>query len=284
MVAWPLLVAEILIFGTTAFCLLIAPATDSRDKMARAFESSWRSLALLASVCSPLTLLVSTADVTGVSVRAAIPFLPQVLRETHLGHIWSWSFPATVVLLIVAWLPIRGVIRTSLLCLFAALLLLSGSLVSHAIDKGAFAVGVYFIHQIAVALWLGAIVGLWFGVVRGGFGADWVRQAAPRVSRAAGWSVAILLLSGLFSAYSALGPDPSHLVDTAYGRILLVKIGAATPVLLLGADNRYRLMAKIAKESSRKTLLRNVSIESALLILILGLADLLANTPPAHHR
>lgn len=284
MVGWPLLVAETLIFGTTAFCLLLAPATDLRDKVVHAFESSWRSLALLASVFSPLTLLVSTADMAGVSLRAAISVLPQVVRETHLGHIWSWSFPATVLLLVVSWLPIRGVIRTSLLSLLAALLLLSGSLLSHAIDKGALAVSIYFIHQIAAALWLGAIVGIWFGVVRGGLGADWVRQTAPRVSRAAGWCVAILLLSGVYSAYSILGPDPSRLLDTAYGRTLLVKIGAATPVLLLGADNRYRLMATIGRESSRKTLLRNVSIESGVLILILGLADLLANTPPPHHR
>jgi copper resistance protein D len=283
-VGWPLLVAETLIFGTAAFCLLLAPTHESRDDVVQAFESPWRCLALLASVFSPLTLLISAADMAGVSLRAAISVLPQVVRETHLGRVWSWSFPATVLLLVVAWLPMRSVIRTSLLCVLAALLLLSGSLLSHAIDKGALAVSIYLIHQIAAALWLGAIVGIWFGVVRGGLGPDWVRQAAPRVSRAAGWCVAVLLISGVYSAYSTLGPDPSRLLDTAYGRTLLVKIGAATPVLLLGADNRYRLMATLARESSRNTLLRNVTIESAVLILILGLADVLANTPPPHHR
>ena len=282
-VTWPLLVAETLILGTTAFCLLIAPRTDSRDKVPHAFESCWRSLALLASVFSPLTLLVTTADMADVSVRAAIPLLPQVVCETHLGHVWSWSFPVTVALLVAAWLPISAIKRSSLLCFLAALLLLSGSLLSHAIDRGVLAVSIDFIHQVAAALWLGAVVGIWFGAVRGGLGADWVRQAAPRVSRAAGWSVAILLLSGLYTAYSALGPNPSRLIDTAYGRTLLVKLGAATPVLLLGASNRYWLMATITRESSQKALLRNVSVESALLVLILGLAVLLANTPPAHH-
>jgi putative copper resistance protein D len=282
-VAWPPLVAEALIFGTTAFCLLIAPTTGSRDRVADAFAFSWRSLALLASVFSPLTLLVTTADMADVSVRGAIPLLPQVVRETHFGHTWSWSFPATLALLVVAWLPISAIIRSSLLCVLAALLLLSGSLLSHAIDRGMLAVSIHFIHQVAAALWLGAIVGVWFGAVRGGFGADWVRRAAPRVSRAAGWSVAVLLLSGLYTAYSALGPNPGRLLDTTYGRTLLVKIGVAMPVLLLGAGNRYWLMATMARESSQKALLRNVSIESALLILILGLAALLANTPPAHH-
>ena len=283
--AWPLLVAEVLMFGTAAFFLLIAPTANFLEEgLGRAFESVWRVLALVTLVCSPLALLINTADMAGVSFGAALPLLPQVLWGTHFGHVWTWSFAATVALLMVARLPIPTATRARGLCVFAALLLLFGSLMSHAIDTGALAVGVHFIHQIAAALWLGAIAGLWLGGAGTGYGAVWVQHAAPRVSRLAGWTVLVLVLTGLGSSYSALGAHPDRLVDTEYGRTLLVKVGAAALVLLIGASNRYHMLSTLAKDTARSALLRNVRIESLLLILILGLAALLANTPPAPER
>ncbi len=53
-------------------------------------------------------------------------------------------------------------------------------------------------------------------------------------------------------------------------------------VLLIGAYNRYWLMPAVSESSAQASLLRNVGIESILLIGVLGLAALLANTPPAH--
>jgi len=281
LVAWPLLVAETLIFGTAAFALLLAPDTRS-DEMANALTPLWRGLALLAMVFSPLALLVGTANMGDLSMRAAIPFLPQVVRETHFGHVWMWSFPLTVMLTAVAWTFGRGRLRTAVLGLVACALLLLGSFSSHAIDRGKIAVTVYFIHEVAAALWIGAILGLWLGAVRGKLGSGWIRQAAPRVSGVAGWTVTILILSGLYTAYHSLGADPRRLIDAAYGRTLVDKVCAAMVVLLIGAYNRYWLMPNVSEASAQDSLLRNVGVESVLLIGVLGLAALLANTPPAH--
>jgi hypothetical protein len=41
------------------------------------------------------------------------------------------------------------------------------ALLSHAIDKGTLPVAVYFFHEIAVALWVGALLGLDGGGIRG---------------------------------------------------------------------------------------------------------------------
>jgi len=281
LVAWPLLVAETLIFGTAAFALVLAPDTRS-EEMANALTPLWRGLALLAVVFSPLALLVGTANMGDLSLRAAMPFLPQVIRETHFGHVWMWSFPLTLVLLVVASTSGRGPLRTAILGLVACALLLLGSFSSHAIDRGRIAVLVYFTHEVAAALWIGAILGLWFGAVRGKLGSGWIRQTAPRVSGVAGWTVTILILSGLYTAYHSLGADPHRLIDAAYGRTLVDKVCAAMVVLLIGAYNRYWLMPKVSEASAQDTLLRNVSVESVLLIGVLGLAALLANTPPAH--
>ena len=115
------------------------------------------------------------------SLRAAIPFLPQVIRETHFGRIWSWSFPLTLALLVIPWTPGRGRLKTAVLGLVACTLLLLVSFSSHAIDRGTIAVIVYFTHEVAAALWIGAVLGLWFGAARGKLGSAWVLQTAPRV-------------------------------------------------------------------------------------------------------
>ncbi len=279
-VVWPLLVAETLAFGTAAFCALIAPPSE-KDSACR-FESFWRVWALVALVASPLVLVKATADMARVSLPAAVAIVPQVVRQTHLGHVWSCSAALTVVLMATAWLPLRLAIKSSSVCGLAAVLLLCGSLVSHAVDRGVVAVGVHFLHQVAAALWLGAIVGLWLGAGRDAHNSDWLRRAAPRVSRLAAWTVAVLLLTGLWSAYYGLGADPERLADTLYGRTLLVKVGAASLALFIGAGNRYRVLPALVTERSRRALLRNVSMESLLLIGILAVAALLASTPPAH--
>lgn len=283
LIAWPLLVAEIAIFGTAAFCLAVVPPTEDRGHVVRAFRSVWRVLSVVATMLSPIALLADTADMAGRPLGAAFPFLPTVVSDTHFGHVWSWSFPASIALAIVAWLPSRGNTTTVLLCGFAGLTLLGGSLTSHAIDHGAAAVAAYLIHQVAAALWIGALVGLWVGAFRCRLGSTWVQRIAPRVSRLAGWCVIVLLLSGVYSADAALGLDPGRLVSTAYGRILLAKLAVAIPVLLMGAQNRYLLLASVGADASQRTLLRNVGSESALLIIVMGLASWLGNTPPAYH-
>jgi putative copper export protein len=279
--AWPMVLAQVMIFGTGFFSLIVAAGADAQAE-SLTYTPLWRRLAVLAFVASPIFLLVNTTSMADVSLRAAIPFLPQVVRQTHLGAVWLWSFPVTIILLIVTWLPSAGAIKTATLCALAGALLLLGSISGHAIDKGNIAVAIYFVHEVAAALWIGAIVGLWLGVVSGRLGADWVRLTAPRVSRLAGWTVAILILSGLYTAYYALGEDPNRLIYALYGRILVLKICAASLVLLIGAYNRYFLLPKLAEAPSRDALLRNVGLESTLLIGILGIAALLANTPPAH--
>src|SRR5579863_9274135 len=207
LIAWPLLMAEVLIFGTAAFALLLAPKAQS-EEVAGALTPLWRVLALMAVVSSPLALLIGTANMGDLSLRAALPFVGEVVRETHFGKVWLWSFPLCLSLAAISWTRGCGSLKTAALGLAACGLLLLGSLSGHAIDRGAFAVVVYFTHEAAAALWIGAILGLWVGAARGKLGSDWVLRTAPRVSGVAGWTVTILILSGLYTAYYSLGADP----------------------------------------------------------------------------
>jgi putative copper export protein len=162
-------------------------------------------------------------------------------------------------------------------------LLLLEALLSHAIDKGTFAVTIYFLHEASVSLWVGALLAFWM-ITRYGDPPDiWVEHAARRVSRIALWSVIVLVITGVYTAYNGLGLDPYHLLFSAYGRTLITKIVVFTGVMAIGAYNRYWLVPNVADSVACDALLRNVCVESViLLVAVTGLATLLANTPPAH--
>src|SRR5260370_11468156 len=154
--AWPLVAAEILIFGTAVFAFLIAPSAESQpDGVAHSLTPLWRGLALLAFLISPIVLLVDCANIADVSLPAAISFLPQVMHETHLCRIWLWAFPVTVFLLIAALMPGYRPIKIAILGILTGSLLALTSLSGHAIDRGAIAVAVYCVHDVGAALWIG---------------------------------------------------------------------------------------------------------------------------------
>ena len=87
--------------------------------------------------------------------------------------------------------------------------------------------------------------------------------------------------SGIYLAYEGLGHSLYHLLYSSYGRVLSLKVELFAVILVVGAYNRLYLIPKIDQPSSRRTLLRNVSAEALMIIGVIGLAALLAATPPA---
>ena len=147
------------------------------------------------------------------------------------------------------------------------------------------AVAVYVVHEIAAGLWIGALLGLWILARRRKAPERWVEAAAQRVSQLAAWCVLALVLTGAYSAYATLGLNLSQLLFSTYGRTLFAKGVVFGIVLALGAYNRYRLVLEVKTSMAREALLRNVGVESLILLVgVLALASLLANTPPAHNH
>lgn len=283
---WPLVLAVLTIFGTGAFALFFAPSSDPRgEAVVITLSPLWRVLAVVVLLTAPLVLLDITAEMAAVSWWEAIPLIPTVMTDTHVGRVWAGFMPATVLLLAGALLPPQYSFRTIGLLTLSTLLLLFDALSSHATDKGAMAVAVYFVHEIAVGLWIGALLGLWIVARRGQVPEHWVEDAARRVSKLAAWCVLAVVLTGAYTAYEALGVNVSLLLFSVYGRTLSAKIILFGLVLALGAYNRYRLVPEVKVPRSRNALLRNVGAESLILLVgVLALAALLANTPPAHNH
>ena len=281
--AWPLVGSQVVIFGTTAFALFAAPGVVSDgEESIRALVRLWRVLALIVVLASPVRFLSVAAGMADSTFREVIPVMPQVMRETFAGRVWTWRLAVALALGIVAWFLTPGRIATTLIFVISVALLAFQSVTSHAVDKGAFAIAVHFTHQAAAGMWIGALVSLLIGASYGHAGADWIRSATTRVSTIAGWSVAVLIVTGLVRAWDALGLRFDLLVNSIYGRTLLWKVGTAGTVILIGGYNRYRLVGSIGESSARAALIRNVTVECVLLAAVLGWSVVLANTPPPH--
>ena len=126
-------------------------------------------------------------------------------------------------------------------------------------------------------------MGLWVGARRGRMPEYWVENTARRVSTLAAWCVCVIVLTGAYSAYEALGVHVALLLSSVYGRILSAKLVLFGLLLILGAYNRYRLVPAVHVLRPRQALVRNVGVECLLLLVgVLALASLLAHTPPAH--
>jgi copper transport protein len=133
------------------------------------------------------------------------------------------------------------------------------------------------VHLGAAAFWLGGLV------VLAGF---LLRQAdrrelgviLPEWSRWAGLAVSLLLLAGLVMAVIEIA-TPRALIDTTYGRLLLIKIGLVGVVIATAAYSRRLVRTKLAP--SRPEALRLAVIgESVVLACVLVVVSVLVHTTP----
>ncbi|MEA2649318.1 MAG: copper resistance protein [Candidatus Binataceae bacterium] len=283
---WPVVLAQTLIFGSAMFCLILNWCGERRarngDVFGRALLGWWRMLALVVALISPLMFIDEVAGMAGVSMSNALPLVGEVLAQTHAGHVWRCVLPTTFVLLLAAWLPLRQSARALSLVVLCAALCFGGSIMSHAIDFGTTAVAMRFVHALAAGAWAGALFGYWVGARSSNPENRLNLDSARLLSRLSGWSVSIMITSGIYLAFVGLGRSFNHPLYSSYGRVLAAKIEAFAIVLAIGAYNRFFLVPTIDLASTRRLLVRNVATESLIIVGVIGLAALLAATPPAH--
>jgi copper transport protein len=148
-------------------------------------------------------------------------------------------------------------------------------------------------HVLAMAFWLGGLVALLFilpGATRRLDRADRGRLLAAvlsRFSQVALISVAVVLLTGLIQAYVYVGV-PGDLLDTAYGRAVLVKFLLLLLVVAIAAYNRRRSVPRVnriaaggeAPGRAGVLLRRALRGEVAILLVVLGVTSALAAYAP----
>ena len=148
------------------------------------------------------------------------------------------------------------------------------------------------VHLLAAGAWLGGLAPL----------AALLRQAealpndraftncaetVTRFGNAAVICVAALVVTGLVNAYYLL-PEPRSLLDTTYGRVLLLKICVFLIALAIAAVNRNRLTPALKRSNewhsattgAARTLRRNVFLEQVLGAVVVLLVAALGVSPP----
>jgi putative copper resistance protein D len=280
---WPLVLASAATFGTATFVLAVRGFDGGpAGSIVAALLPAWRLMAIAIFLVSPIMVLKLTAEMSGLSWREALPLVPEVMTQTHSGEVWRWALIVAALLLVSVFAPLASTARAVALACFSAVLMFCEAQLSHAVDHGSMAVLIDLVHETAAGSWIGALLGLWLVTRLAQPPSNWIASAARVVSTIAVWSVAALVLSGAYTAYQGLGLSFDRLLFSSYGRTLIIKVVVFCAVLSIGAYNRERLMPDVAASATQRTLLRNAGIEALVLGgVVVGLAALLANTPPA---
>lgn len=134
------------------------------------------------------------------------------------------------------------------------------------------------LHVATMAAWIGALMPLGLALRAGGEGGV---AMLGRFSRTIPWLLAGLVVSGVVLAVIQIG-RPTALLTTAYGIVLLAKLGLVAGLLALAAFNRWRLTPQIARGdiAARHSLSRAIVLELAIAVLILGAVAGWRFTPP----
>jgi copper transport protein len=170
-----------------------------------------------------------------------------------------------------------GVLRKTVLAAGLAIVAVAiGGALGHAAEfYPAVSIPIKAIHLVAVALWLGGLITL----AACGLQATGFHRAAHQTSRLALWAVATIVVTG-FAQSVLIAGSPINLMGTRYGAFLTAKTAGLIGLVMFGARNRTRLLPRLDLDSGSEPLTRSVAWETALMILILIVAGVLAATPP----
>ena len=179
---------------------------------------------------------------------------------------------------------------------WAALLIVSPGLAGHASsqDPRALLLAAATVHVAAMCVWIGGLFALALGVPRATRtveGPDRTRLLSSllaRFSPLALGSVIAIAITGTIQAIVEVGSFGA-LIDTAFGRAVLIKIGLLLVLIGLGAVNRQRLLPaakKLASAGERlgavgRSIRRNLRLEVVLVIVVLGVTAALVSYPPS---
>jgi putative copper resistance protein D len=298
--------STLMVGGILSFCCLVADPADAA-KLARA-ESFRRPLTRLLWLCLVLALfsgiawlVVLSADIAGETPAQAlsedVPWV--VLTETRFGHAWIARFAIAGLIAAEIALYDPKTLWTSRWLRVGAMLLAAGFLGLLASSGHAGAAGGFFgdlhwiadaLHLVAAGAWLGGLVPLALLLALAGRAADGVSmqiaiRATPRFSALGIACVATILATGIINTFVLVGSWPA-LVETDYGRLLLIKIAVFFAMVAIAAVNLFCLRHRMHEARTLRQLKWNALAEAGLglaVIAIVGALGIMTPGLPMHH-
>ncbi|WP_250532567.1 CopD family protein [Caballeronia sp. AZ10_KS36] len=254
-------------------------------------------LACLASLLfSTAAFWIHCALMSESTLAEAGPAVYMMLRETGYGHAWFAAgllgFGALVLLSLppttrarrmpVAWLCIAGVA-------------LARSNTGHSVDAGFFSLRVWadWIHLLSISVWVGLVIATSYVVAPRLVSAEETDREngasfIQTLSDTATVSLVVLFATGAYNGWRSIG-SPAGFIASAYGQILLLKLGLVLLAAALGGHNRFfampQLLASLHGGSLRQVALalkrfsRVLHLESIVLVTVLIAAAVLGSSP-----
>jgi len=143
------------------------------------------------------------------------------------------------------------------------------------------------LHVVAASAWLGALLSLLFAalplvrgtraasaIASGPLVASLVRSFHPVALTCA----VIVVLSGLVAAWLRL-PTVASLWESAYGRVLLLKLLFVAGVAVMGALNWRRMLPSLGNDAAARRITRTASAELTIAAVVLAVTAVLVSTP-----
>lgn len=229
------------------------------------------------SICAALLVALTISDVSGVRLQDLSPV--DVWSAAGLVETTSaWRATAVMAAFVaVATVPVLRWSWTPVLLAGALLTLVPLAVTGHSSSGGAhdIATNSLLIHLVAAALWAGGLLALLAHVLRRG---GHTYLAARRFSAVALWCFAAAAISGVVNA--AVRIAPSDILDSTYGRLLVVKALALCGLGVFGWRQRRSALASLqADPLTRAPFLRLALVEAAIFAATFGVAVGLGRTP-----
>ena len=302
---WLILLGALAMVGGLVFDTLVSRpslarhgAAETAKSIANALTSRsmrlvWTGLGVFLVACVG-QLILSTTITQEVSFWQAFGApLADMVSGTEWGRVWLWRMAAGVAFgLALAGMAFTSDLWRPALQLLAVVLgcaaLWTISLVSHGAataDIRALALTADFLHLVASAFWVGAVFhfALGVGLLRSLPDADrreCLAVLVPRFSIVAAMSVAVIVVTGVFSGFAQV--TAREAISTPYGITLIAKVALVLPLLFLGGLNLVWVRPRLRTHSSSGDWLRRFLLgEAALGILILGAVGMLTSMEPA---
>ena len=302
-VRWLVLVSGLALVGVLAFRLLVStPAlagleSDAIDGLRSSLSRNtvmltWAALAVFL-IMSALRLVIQASVVYDTSPLGALTGSAwSLVSETDWGRLWTLRVAFAVTTGVVLFV-MRGRVGNAALALLAIALgagaLLAISRSSHAaalVEIGNISLLNDFIHMLAVAVWVGGLFSLALDIPAAMRLLDEsdrrkvLSALIPRFSVVAGMSVAILALTGIYSAWTQVTIPEA--LDTPYGNALIIKIGLVAALLLIAAANLMWIRPRLAGDSrAARWLRRLVTAEVIVAVVTLLSVGFLTSLEPA---
>ncbi|CAB3724175.1 hypothetical protein LMG22037_05027 [Paraburkholderia phenoliruptrix] len=265
--------------------------------VSRRLTRAFRVAATVALLSSVFEFWIHCALMSDSTLADAWPAVRSMLEGTGYGHTWAAGAAFLLCVAGISLMPPRaGSIRFQpVLWLALAGFAMTRSNAGHPVDAGVLSVPVWadWIHLLAISAWVGLVLVATYVVVPRFFRApesERTNSAAfiQSLSDTATFALIALFITGAYNGWRGVN-SPGNLLNSAYGQVLLLKLGFVFIAAALGGHNRFfempGLMTSLkdtASASSVRPLKRFamvLHVESVVLVSVLVAAAILVSSP-----